>query len=68
MNAVSRSMDTAGVKKCAYSDALDCVKFTDSFLQPIANLPTALLATGAKAEAEMRHKVRTRRVRNMVEI
>jgi hypothetical protein len=31
----------------------------------INNLPTALL-TGAKAEAEIRHKAKTKRVRNMV--
>ena len=34
-------------------------------VEVINNLPTALL-TGAKAEAEMRHKAKTKRVRNMV--
>lgn len=34
----------------------------------VLNLPTALLAIGAKAEAAMMHKARTRRVRYMVEI
>ena len=37
------------------------------FLSLMFNVPTTLLAIGAKAEAEMRHKAKTKIVRNMVE-